>query len=114
MHEHFDPITPDHGLMLGLMILGGVASYIRRFREYSATRFSFAELVGECTIAIFVGITALMFCEYANFDRYLTGGLVGLTSHMGTRALFIAENALQRWAESRTRKLESVSEKQNG
>lgn len=105
-HEHFAPVTQEHWFIFLLMILGGVASYIRRFRQNSKKKFSLAELLGECVISIFVGILAYMFCEYMNFDRYLTGGLVGLASHMGTRGLFIMEIALQNWFENRFGKSE--------
>lgn len=79
-----------------LSIAGGMASFIRKMKTGLIKRFSVAEFVGEIFVAFFVGILTMLFCQWGEVNVWLTGGLVGLSAHMGSRALFVGEVILSR------------------
>lgn len=79
-----------------LSIAGGMASFIRKMKSGLIKRFSVAEFVGEVFVAFFVGILTMIFCQWGEVNVWLTGGLVGLSAHMGSRALFVGEVILSR------------------
>jgi hypothetical protein len=91
---------------------GGAASFIRRVRKMDQPRYSVIEFIGECVISIGVGLLTFFLCEWANLDRMLAAALIGVTAHMGSRALLIGEQVLERWVKNRL----GVSDepKQNG
>lgn len=90
-------------ILVGVIsIWGGIASYIRKLRSGVFIRFSFAELVGEIVISGFVGIVTFLICQSYNVDLMLTAAFTGICAHMGSRAIFVMETAvdrvMQRWA----------------
>ena len=74
-----------------LSIAGGITSYIRKMKTGLIKRFSVMEFIGEIFVAFFVGLVTMLFCQWAEYPMLLTGGIVGLAAHMGSRALFVAE-----------------------
>ncbi len=80
--------------MIGLSFWGGVASYVRKIKE-GHIRFSFAELVGELFISGFVGVLTFLLCQSAQFNSLLTAAMVGISGHMGSRAIFIIEKLVE-------------------
>lgn len=81
-----------------LAIWGGSASYIRRVRSMDVPRYSFVEFIGELVIAAGVGVITFFMCEWANVDQMLSAVFIAITAHMGSRALLIAEQVLERYA----------------
>lgn len=93
-------ITPY--LLVGVIsVWGGVASYIRKLRAGMFRRFSVAELVGEVTISGFVGFLTFFACQAYQLGPELTAVFTGICAHMGSRAIFTMEFAvdgvLKRW-----------------
>lgn len=80
--------------VLGLSILGGTAHNISKIKNGTLKRFSIPEWIGDITISAFIGIVTFYLCEYAGFTPPLTAALVGIASHMGTRAIVIFERFL--------------------
>ena len=76
---------------------GGSASYIRRVRSMEVPRYSIVEFIGEVVIAAGVGIMTFFLCEWANVDQMLSAVFIAITAHMGSRALLIAEQVLERY-----------------
>lgn len=76
---------------------GGSASYIRRVRSMDVPRYSIVEFIGEVVIAAGVGIMTFFLCEWANVDQMLSAVFIAITAHMGSRALLIAEQVLERY-----------------
>lgn len=91
------PIPPEVlGLLtwawvVGLSLLGGLASFLRKVREGHARAWNFTELVGELTASGLTGIITYNLCAWRDFPPQLTAALVGIASHMGSRALFKLE-----------------------
>jgi hypothetical protein len=76
---------------------GGIVSFMRKRREGLVRVFNITELLGELFTSAFVGIVTFMLCEWSGVAPLLTAAFVGITGHMGSRALFMFES----WAESR-------------
>jgi hypothetical protein len=75
-----------------LSVFGAITSYIRKVKAGKIERFSISELVGDIAISFFLGVVTFLLCKSAGFDEYLTAGLVGLASHMGTRGIVMLED----------------------
>lgn len=80
-----------------LSVLGGFVSFAGKVREGRARPFNIVELVGELVTSFFVGVLTFYLCEAAGISQLITAGVVGISGHMGTRALFL----LERMAEKR-------------
>lgn len=79
------------GWVLGLSLLGGFASFLRKMKAGHARAWNFTELIGELTAAGLTGIITYNLCSWMNYPPQLTAALVGISSHMGSRALFKLE-----------------------
>lgn len=78
---------------------GGLVSFVRKRREGVVRAFNVTELIGELFTSAFVGIVTFLLCEWSGVPPLLTAAFVGITGHMGSRALFMFEH----WAEARFR-----------
>lgn len=89
-------------MIVGMGLLSGVAQFwidVRAGRE----RMSLATLIGECVISG----SASLIAGLALLDHAPTGvvlAVAGIAGHMGTRFLFLVENALSDRIASRTGK----------
>ncbi len=81
-----------------LSLFGGLSSYIRKVRDGKIERFSIAELVGDIFISFFLGVVTYLICHGSGVDEYITAGLVGISSHLGTRGLIMLEDFLPKIA----------------
>lgn len=72
--------------IITLSATGGIISYLKK-----AKKFSFLELAAEVLTAGFVGVITFWLCEQALIDPLTTAALVGISGHMGSRALFMLE-----------------------
>lgn len=79
-------------LAIALSGLGGVVSYLNRIDKHGIA-FSFIRLSIEVLTSGFVGIISFMLCDYAKLEWSTTAAIVAISGHMGTRALFMVENA---------------------
>ena len=79
-----------------LSLLGGVANYFRKVSGGVIKRFSIAELVGDLFISGFVGFITFLLCDSAGFDVKLTAAIVGISGHMGSRAIFLLERLINK------------------
>lgn len=80
--------------IVGLSMMGGFVSFMHKLRDGSVRAFNMTEFVGELCTSAFAGIITYYLCEYANFPPLLTGALVGVSGHMGNRALLLFERYL--------------------
>lgn len=58
----------------------------------------FRRWVIDITVSAFIGIITFFLCEYASLEPVLTAAFVGISAHMGTRAIVIIEEILYRKA----------------
>lgn len=91
--------------VIGLSSLGGVVSFVRKVRAGESRPYNIMEFFGEIVTSAFVGIITFYLCEHANMDQLMTAVLVGISGHMGTRAIYIFEKMLsERLGARRARK----------
>jgi hypothetical protein len=81
-------------LLIGLSLWGGVASFMRKMGNGHVRAFNFTEFVGELAISGFTGVITANLCDSAGAPAPLKYALVGIASHMGSRALFKLEAVL--------------------
>ena len=79
--------------VLALALWGGVANNIRKVRM-GLIRFSLAELIGDIVISGFIGVVTYFICDYYHVHDMLAAAFVGISAHMGTRAITAAETAI--------------------
>lgn len=87
--------------VIGLSLLGGFVSFIQKLKTGHVRAWNLTEFVGELATSAFVGILTFKACNWLNWDSSLTAAVVGITSHMGSRALFKAEEKFSVWADSK-------------
>ena len=71
-------------------------NFMRKLQTGHARIFNLVELVGELVTAGFSGVITFYLFTQAGFDPLLTAAAVGVSGHMGSRALFLAEGWLTR------------------
>lgn len=76
--------------------IGGVVSFMRKIRGDHARPFNITEFVGEVVTSGFVGVITFWLCESAHVNALLSAALIGVSGHMGSRALFMLENLLKK------------------
>ena len=80
---------------------GGIVAYIHKLKHESNQTFSIGALIGEVLISGFVGVITFWGCEQASFAPLWTAALVGISGHMGSRALFPLEEYLTKFIKSK-------------
>jgi len=91
-----DPLTyqlATYMWVIGLSIFAGTASYIMKLKK-GICKPSLAELIGEIVISAFVGIVTFFGCEFFEVAPVMSAALIGIFSHMGSRAIMLFENSL--------------------
>lgn len=78
--------------VIGLSLLGGFVSFVRKVRAGHIRAWNFTEFIGEVVTAALVGIITFHLCKWLDYPQSLTAALVGISSHMGSRALFKLEH----------------------
>lgn len=76
--------------VLVLSIWGGIASYIQKMKS-GVSRFNLMEIFGEIVIAGFAGVMTYYVCAFAHTPEVLSAVAVGISGHMGTRAISVLE-----------------------
>jgi len=89
-----------YGWVFLLSSWGGLVNFMRKRREGTARPFNLTELVGELVTSAFSGVLTFWMCEAAGISGLVTAAMVGISGHMGSRAIF----HLEQWAESRAGK----------
>lgn len=83
--------------VFALSMLGGAVSFARKLRDGVARAFNFSEFVGEIVTSGFAGLLTFWLCEAADINKLISAVLIGISGHMGSRAIFRVE----KWAEER-------------
>lgn len=85
-----DPTTYSlitYGWVLLLSAWGGAVSFWRKIKSGKARPFNIMEFVGELFTSAFAGVLTFWLCQAANIDGLVTAALVGISGHMGSRAI---------------------------
>lgn len=75
---------------------GGVVGYIRKVNVGDIPRYSLTEFVGEVVTSAFAGMMTFWLCEAAGIAPLVTAAMVGISGHMGSRAIYQIETWAQR------------------
>lgn len=84
-----------YGWVFALAILGGVVSFMRKIQQGHSRAFNLIEFIGEIVTSAFAGVLTFWMCEHASLSPLVTAAFVGISGHMGSRALFMFEEYLQ-------------------
>ena len=91
-----DPLTYQLGTyawVVGLSVFAGISSYVMKLRK-GMCKPSVAELIGEIVISAFVGVITFFLCESVDVPPIGSAAIIGVSSHMGSRAIMLFENSL--------------------
>lgn len=95
----FDPgLIGTYAWVLGIAMLGGAAQFYRNVKAGRSRPFNLAEFVGELLISGFAGFITFLLCKAANVNPYITAAFIGIAGHMGSRAIFMGEQLLEKTA----------------
>lgn len=95
-----DPLTYSTLTYLWVLILaaiGGAVNFIQKLKAGTARAFNLTELFGELMTSGFAGLLTFWLCEAAELNKLISAVLIGISGHMGSRAIF----RLEKWAEDK-------------
>ena len=101
-----DPTTYSlitYAWITALSSWGGIVSWLRKREEGHTRPFNFVELIGEIMTSAFAGVITFWLSESAEINPLITAALVGISGHMGSRAIYL----LEAWAEAKFAKRET-------
>jgi hypothetical protein len=75
---------------------GGLVNFMQKRRTGQVRPFNVTELIGEIFTSGFSGVLTYLLCSYFNIPTPLTAAMVGISGHMGARAIFGFERYLTR------------------
>lgn len=73
---------------------GGVVSFWRKRKDGKVRPFNVTELIGEIFTSGFAGVLTYLVATAADVNPLITAALVGVSGHMGSRAIFGLEQYL--------------------
>ena len=79
----------------GLSLGGGLVSYMHKLQMGIRRPFSVIEFIGELVTAGFTGLITFWLCESTGISQLMTAVFVGISGHMGSRALYLIERMLE-------------------
>lgn len=77
--------------------VGGAVSFMRKLKAGTVRAFNITEFVGELITSGFAGLLTFWLCEAADINKLLSAVLIGISGHMGSRAIF----RIEKWAEDK-------------
>jgi NhaP-type Na+/H+ or K+/H+ antiporter len=91
----------EYGVILGIALLGGFASWFSRVRRGEADGMKFSALIGELAISAFAGLIAFWICESLELSPLITAAVAGMAGHAGGNGITWLETLGKRYAEHR-------------
>lgn len=82
--------------VLLLSMLGGFVSFARKTKSGYSQPWGVAEFIGELATSAFAGLVTFYLCEAAKLSPLLTAALVGISGHMGSRAIYQFEIVMRK------------------
>jgi hypothetical protein len=83
--------------VIAISALGGIVSFMRKVKQGAARVFNITEFIGEIITSGFVGMLTFWLCEAAGISPLVTAAMVGISGHMGSRAIFLIEKKAERF-----------------
>lgn len=81
--------------VMGLSVGGGLVSYMHKLQLGARRPFSIIEFIGELVTSGFTGVITFWLCTNSGISPLLTAVFVGISGHMGSRALFLIERMVE-------------------
>lgn len=91
----------EYGVILGIALLGGFASWFSRVRRGEADGMKFSALIGELAISAFAGLIAFWICESLDLSPLITAAVAGMAGHAGGNGITWLERLGKGYAERR-------------
>ena len=76
-----------------LSMWGGTVGFLNKYKEGIVRPFNFTELMGELVTSGFIGLITFWLCEWSGTPPLLAAPMIGISGHMGSRAIF----QLEKW-----------------
>lgn len=86
--------------MVMIASISGCLSFYHKVRDGKSRAFNITELIGEIVTSAIVGLVTYWLCKGLDVNEYLTAAGVAITGHMGARAIFIAEQWIEKRSDS--------------
>lgn len=83
--------------VVGLSAMGGAVNFARKLKAGTARAFNITEFIGELITSGFAGLLTFWLCEAADLNKLLSAVLIGISGHMGSRAIY----RIEKWAEEK-------------
>jgi predicted CDP-diglyceride synthetase/phosphatidate cytidylyltransferase len=80
-----------------LASIGGAVNFARKLKAGTARAFNITEFVGELMTSGFAGVLTFWLCEATDINKLISAVLIGISGHMGSRAIF----KIEKWAEEK-------------
>lgn len=102
MNDQLPPHSPldfswiTYAWVIFVSWLGGLVNFWQKVKAGVARPFNLIELFGEIATSGFVGLLTFWISQAHGMDHLTAAPLVGIASHMGTRALWFLERWLTR------------------
>lgn len=80
--------------VMALACLGGIVGFYGKIKRGAVRVFNITEFVGELFTSGFAGLLTFWLCRSTNINEFLQAVLIGVSGHMGSRAIF----AIEKWA----------------
>lgn len=96
MH-HLDPEHVPSSTYLWVLIwsgLGGLASFLQRVRNNEIRHGFVVEFIADTIYSAFAGVMAFFLCQHMQYDDMLTAIIIGISGHMGARAIISLEQSI--------------------
>jgi hypothetical protein len=94
------PLSSDQAvptlIMAAVAMIGGALSFYRKWKEGKVRAFNITEFVGEIVVSGVCGVVGYWVLKGFDVNPYLTAAGVAIIGHMGTRAIFIAEQFIEK------------------
>lgn len=87
----------QYTFLLGVALLGGVVSWYAKVKAGQVAAWSIMHLVGELVTSAFAGLMTFWVAESMGSPQLVTIALVGISGHMGARAI----SGFEAWAAAR-------------
>lgn len=81
--------------VIGLAAWGGITNHLARVKAGKRDAFSIVELIGEMATSGFAGVLAFYACEASGIGALYAAVIVGISGHMGGRALYLMEEIIK-------------------
>ena len=82
--------------VLLLSAWGGLVNFLNKRQAGAVKPFNLTEFIGDLMTSSFSGIITFYLCEASNLDKLASAVLIGISGHMGSRAIFHIEKLIEK------------------